>query len=707
MGGVEVDLSCYFYRIKLLPKILKGIYLKVERKHSISFKLLRWVLSAALLVGFVLSFTQIAYDVLVTRQLIDSDAKRILAMFKDPSTQALYSLDRDMGEQVVGGLLKHEAVRAVMIGHEGEPVLAEGSRELQELFCRALTDMVFSQERIYQTALVGSTDPSEYYGDLRITIDTAIYGERLLKNSIVILVSGILRALILGLVLYLIYHALLTRPLAKIIRHLGRINPDRPGEYQLPMMSGHEKNELGVWSNKVNQLLASIERNTYLRREAEDSLLLMSQIDFLTGLPNRQELQLQLDKIIDDAREKQQGVAVLCVGLDDFKNINEQHNYQIGDLLLQGVAQRLRIHTIHDGCVARLGGDQFVIVHPEIKEPEQAAVLAQNILDSLKEPVIMTQSYSSELVSIRLNATIGITLYPDDGDSTELLLQQAEQTMQLAKTGARNRYQFFIASIDMEMRKRRRLKKELKDAIANNQLFLVYQPQINYSTKKIIGVEALLRWKHPELGMISPDIFIPLAEQSSNIIEIGEWVLEHACQQLRIWIDGGMSDLRMAVNLSAVQLHHTGLLHLVQEKLAMYNLCPGNLELEVTETGLMEDIKAAAKNLRGLRSMGVLVAIDDFGTGYSSLSYLKTLSLDKIKIDKSFVQDMLDSEDNAIIVKTIIQLSKSLGMQVIAEGVETLEQERFIVALGCDEGQGYLYGKPTIASNVSLLVNKA
>jgi diguanylate cyclase (GGDEF)-like protein len=594
-----------------------------------------------------------------------------------------------------------------MIGNDGEPVLAQGSRELRKLFGRNLTDMVFSQERAYQIPLVSSTNPDEHYGDLRIVLDTAVYGERLLTNAVVILASGILRALVLGLVLYLIYHALLTRPLAKIIRHLGRINPDRPGEYQLPVLSGHEDNELGVWTRNVNQLLASIERNTDLRREAEDSLLLMSQIDFLTGLPNRQELQLQLDKIIDDARDKQQGVAVLCLGLDDFKNINEQHNYQIGDWLLQGLAQRLRIHTGLDGCLARLGGDQFVIVLSGIKDPEQAAALAQNILDSLKEPLIMVQSFSPEFLSVRLNATIGITLYPDDGDNTELLLQQAEQTMQLAKRGARNRYQFFIASIDLEMRKRRRLKKELKDAIINNQLYLVYQPQINYYTKKIIGVEALLRWNHPELGLIPPDVFIPLAEQSSNIIEIGEWVLDQACQQLRSWIDDGMHDFRMAVNLSATQLHHADLLRQVKEKLAMYDLHPSSLELEVTETGLMEDIKAAAKNLRGLRDIGVLVAIDDFGTGYSSLSYLKTLSLDKIKIDKSFVQDMLDSEDNAIIVKTIIQLSKSLGMQVIAEGVETLEQERFIIELGCDEGQGYLYGKPSMASQVRLLVNNA
>lgn len=201
--------------------------------------------------------------------------------------------------------------------------------------------------------------------------------------------------------------------------------------------------------------------------------------------------------------------------------------------------------------------------------------------------------------------------------------------------------------------------------------------------------------------MIPPDLFILLAEQSSHIIELGGWVLDQACQQLGKWHDEGQTDLRMAVNLSAAQLHHLDLLRQVKEKLVLYNLQPDSLELEVTETGLMEDIKAAARNLRGLRSMGVRVAIDDFGTGYSSLSYLKTLPLDKIKIDKSFVQDVLDSEDNATIVKTIIQLSKNLGMQVIAEGVESLEQERFLIALGCDEGQGYWYGKPVTAAEAN------
>ncbi|HHJ4328561.1 TPA: putative bifunctional diguanylate cyclase/phosphodiesterase, partial [Klebsiella pneumoniae] len=307
---------------------------------------------------------------------------------------------------------------------------------------------------------------------------------------------------------------------------------------------------------------------------------------------------------------------------------------------------------------------------------------------------------------VRLSATIGITLFPEDGDSTEKLLQKAEQTMTLAKDRSRGRYQFYVASVDSEMRRRRELDKDLRDVLARNELQLVYQPQIDYRSQQVVGVEALLRWSHPEHGFISPDVFIPLAEQNGSIIAIGEWVLDQACRQLRAWHDQGFAELRMAVNLSTVQLHHGELPRLVTNLLQSYQLPARSLELEVTETGLMEDINTAAQHLHSLRRAGALIAIDDFGTGYSSLSYLKSLPLDKIKIDKSFVQDLLVDEDDATIVRAIIQLAKSLGMQVIAEGVETAEQEAYIIAQGCNEGQGYLYSKPLPARELTLYLKK-
>ena len=279
--------------------------------------------------------------------------------------------------------------------------------------------------------------------------------------------------------------------------------------------------------------------------------------------------------------------------------------------------------------------------------------------------------------------------------------------MTLAKARSRNRYQFYIASVDSEMRRRRELEKDLREALPRNQLYLVYQPQISYRDPRVVGVEALLRGQHPELGMVPPDQFIPLAEQNGSIISIGEWVLDQACRQLREWHDQGFSELRMAVNLSTVQLHHSELPRVVNNLLQAYRLPPRSLELEVTETGLMEDISTAAQHLLSLRRSGALIAIDDFGTGYSSLSYLKSLPLDKIKIDKSFVQDLLDDDDDATIVRAIIQLGKSLGMQVIAEGVETAEQETYIVAQGCHEGQGYHYSKPLSARELTSFLKQA
>ncbi|WAJ38828.1 EAL domain-containing protein [Pseudomonas sp. GOM7] len=675
--------------------------MKLELKNSLSLKLLRVVLLSAFVVGVVLSCAQIVFDAYKTRQAVANDAHRILGMFRDPSTQAVYSLDREMGMQVIEGLFQHESVRYASIGHPNEPMLAERSRDLAQIPTRMLTDPILGQEQQFSIKLVGRGPYSEYYGDLTIILDTAPYGENFVTNSVIIFISGVLRAMAMGLVLYLVYHWLLTKPLAKIIEHLTNINPDRPSEHKLPMLPGNEKNELGLWINTANQLLASIERNTQLRREAENSLLRMAQFDFLTGLPNRQQLQQQLDQILEDAGRLQRRVAVLCVGLDDFKGINEQFSYQSGDQLLLALSDRLRSHSGRLDALARLGGDQFALVQADIEQPYEAAELAQSVLDDLELPFMLDQQ------EVRLRATIGITLFPEDGDSTEKLLQKAEQTMTLAKSRSRNRYQFYIASVDSEMRRRRELEKDLRDALAQNQLHLVYQPQVDYRDHRVVGVEALLRWQHPQHGFVAPDLFIPLAEQNGTIIPIGEWVLDQTCRQLREWHDQGFSDLRMAINLSTVQLHHSELPRVVNNLMQVYRLPPKSLELEVTETGLMEDISTAAQHLLSLRRSGAMIAIDDFGTGYSSLSYLKSLPLDKIKIDKSFVQDLLEDEDDATIVRAIIQLGKSLGMQVIAEGVETAEQEAYIIAQGCHEGQGYLYSKPLPARELTLFLKQS
>ena len=670
-------------------------------RNSLSRKLLRIVLLSALAVGLVLSCAQIVFDAYKTRRLIDAEAQRILRMMRDPSTQAIYSLDREMGAQVMEGLFEHESIREASIGQLNEEPLASKSRPLMSRPSRWLTDPILGRDQEFSIPLIGRPPYDEHYGDLRVTIDTAPYGEAFLGASAVIFVVGILRALVLGLLLYLIYQWLLTRPLTRLIEHLSRIDPGRPGEHSLPVPKGHEGNELGLWVQTANKLLASIEHNMQLRHAAESNLQRMIQYDSLTGLPNRQQLQQQLDNILTEATRLQRRVAVLCLGLDDFKGMNERFSYQNGDRLLVALADRLRGLSGRVGALARLGGDQFVLVLFGFEQPYEAAELAQKVLDELERP------FTLETQNIRLRATIGITLHPEDGDSTEKLLQKAEQTMTLAKNRSRNRYQFYVASIDSEMRTRRELQDDLGEAVRRGEFNLVYQPQVDYRLKRITGVEALLRWSHPSGKMVPPDIFIPLAEQNGSIIAIGEWVLDQACRQLSEWHEQGFNDLRMAVNLSTVQLHHAGLPAMITNLLGTHKLPPETLELEVTETGLMEDIAAATHNLHCLRRSGALIAIDDFGTGYSSLSYLKSLPLDKIKIDKSFVRDMAEDEGDTTIVRAIIQLGKSLGMLVIAEGVETAEQERYLIDEGCNEGQGYYYSKPLPAAEVTSLLRQS
>ncbi|CBL44052.1 Putative diguanylate cyclase/phosphodiesterase (GGDEF & EAL domains) precursor [gamma proteobacterium HdN1] len=659
-----------------------------KSNHSLSLRLLRVVLLSALVVGGLLSLLQIAYNAEKTVSAINEDGERLLAMFRDPSLQAIYNLDTEMGTQVVEGMFQHPAVRSAKIGDLGELVLAEKNRPLVQAPYRWATDFVLGQEKGFTTQLIGREPFDDHYGELSLVLDTADYGHDLVLNSAVIFVSGVLRALALALVLTLVYYWMLTKPLSKIIGDLSNIAVNHPGRYKLPKQPGHEHDELGRWIDTANQMLDSIEHHQRLHQEAQHNLQHLTQFDALTGLPNRQRLQSSLEQMLEGAGRLQSRLAILCVGVDDFKGINERYSYQVGDQLLVALSERLRRYGGRSGTIARLGGDQFVLVRADFDEPYQVAALAQNILDDLES------TFPIDGFRVQLRATIGITMFPEDGKSTEVLLQKAEQTMTLAKSRSRNRYQFFVASIDNEIRHRRELDNDLRVALQRDEFFLVYQPQIDLKKYQVVGMEALIRWQHPAYGLVPPDVFIPLAEQNNCILAIGDWVLDQACRQLRAWCDLGYGNLRVAVNLSAVQLRRGDLPETVKNILRQHKLSPNQLELEVTETGLMEDIATAARHLNDLRDLGVGLAIDDFGTGYSSLTYLENLPLDKIKIDKSFVHDLLEDEGDATIVRAIIQLGASLNMQVIAEGVETVEQEAYILAQGCDEGQGYLYSKP-------------
>ncbi|MHB1358962.1 MAG: bifunctional diguanylate cyclase/phosphodiesterase [Rhodocyclaceae bacterium] len=410
--------------------------------------------------------------------------------------------------------------------------------------------------------------------------------------------------------------------------------------------------------------------------------------DSLTGLPNRALLQDRLGVATAGALRDKETLATLFLDLDQFKNINDSLGHAIGDRLLQQVALRIADCVRTSDTVARLGGDEFVIIMPNIRAPADAAFLAEKILAAVARPYVIDGH------ELYITPSIGIAICPEDGCDFESLIQHADAAMYLAKEHGRNNYQYFTAALNARAVERLSLESALRGALERRELSLHYQPQINLASGAIIGVEALLRWRHPVLGWVAPDRFIPVAEDSGLIVPIGAWVLQEACRQARAWQAAGLAPLLMAVNVSGVQFHQADLAETVRDILAEHGLAAASLEIEVTESVLMKSADSAVEILRKFREMGVRLAIDDFGTGYSSLSYLKRFPIDKLKIDRSFVSDITTDPDDAAIASAIIAMAHRLRLKVIAEGVETPGHLGFLLQEGCDEAQGYHYSKP-------------
>ena len=424
------------------------------------------------------------------------------------------------------------------------------------------------------------------------------------------------------------------------------------------------------------------------RKRAEAEIEHLAHHDMLTGLANRFSLDARLAQSLADSRRNGHGLAVLFLDLDRFKHINDSLGHQVGDCLLKEVAERLR-HTVRDAdIVARQGGDEFVVVIQGISSSARAAHVAEKILTRLSAP------YETGGAELHTTPSIGIALYPEDGEDAAELLRCADTAMYHAKALGRANYQFFTEEMNRSATERLDLEHKLRRALQQGEFELWYQPQLGAADGRVRGVEALVRWRHPEDGLIPPFRFIPLAEETGLIVELGKWVLREACRQARAWLDRGLPSLRMSVNLSTRQLMHAGLAEAVDEALADSELPASQLELEITESSVMERPNDAIPVLGGLKRLGVRLAIDDFGTGYSSLSYLKLFPLDHLKIDRSFVSDIEHDANDAAIVAAAVSMAHNLGLSVIAEGVETAVQVARLSELGCDELQGYHFSRP-------------
>jgi len=431
------------------------------------------------------------------------------------------------------------------------------------------------------------------------------------------------------------------------------------------------------------------------RKLAEERVQFLAYYDALTGLPNRTLLQDRLAKALAGARRRKDKVAILFLDLDRFKDINDSLGHSVGDLLLQEVAERLKTWAREQDTVARVGGDEFLIVLTGLKDVADAAVATERIVN------LMTAGFVVRGHPVNVSCSIGVSIFPEHSADCETLIKNADAAMYSAKENGRNRFQFFTEDMNAQGVERLTLENSLRLALDKKELFLVYQPQMDIATGRITGLEALLRWQHPDLGLVPPDKFIRIAENSGLIVPIGEWVVRTACRQARKWQDEGLPPVSVAVNVSAVQFRQEGFCELIRRVLYETGLAPQYLELELTESLLLANADLMLSVVQELKAMGVTLAIDDFGTGYSSFSYLRQFRVSKLKIDRVFIRDVAVNPDDAAITTAIISMAKSLRLKVIAEGVEDEAQMSFLRAHQCDEIQGYYFSKPLAVDKVA------
>ncbi|HWT28272.1 MAG TPA: EAL domain-containing protein, partial [Methylophilaceae bacterium] len=436
------------------------------------------------------------------------------------------------------------------------------------------------------------------------------------------------------------------------------------------------------------------------RKAADERIQFLAHFDVLTGLPNRAHIQDRVELAIQNATRDNERLALLLLDLDRFKTINESLGHSAGDALLQVLAERIRSTLLTGEVVARQGGDEFIVLLPLIADPGSAALAAERIREVLEPPVELFNH------SISITPSIGISVFPDDGRDFETLVRNADAAMYHAKSAGRNSYKFYTADLNARAREILEIESQLRYALDRDEFVLHYQPQVDLKTGEIIGAEALIRWQHPELGLLGPVRFIEVAEERGFIVQIGNWVIQEACRQLAQWRRQGLPRISLAVNLSTLQFRQQDLAVHLQRALSAHGLVGSDLDVEVTESVIMDDVETTIHTIDRIKSMGLQLSIDDFGTGYSSLSYLKRFKADKLKIDRSFVRDIPMDADDSAIARAIINMAKNLNMTVIAEGVETIEQWKFLDREGCHAAQGYLLAKPVPAKEFEKLLEK-
>lgn len=652
------------------------------RRERLSTRLTRIVLLSTLLIGGALSLVQVMADARGNSNELDRAGRQALTTLKRAATESVYEIDSELAGQVLEGLAAYPGIYRAEIRMLPATVLARRDGELLQSPWRGISDRLFGAQRDYSEPL---TDPRNGapLGQLSVAVDTFVRGRDFLRRTGFVFGVGLAWAALLGLVLLAVVNRVLTRPLERLAGELADSDTVSPELVTVKVPENHEHDELGRLARAVNTLLDGIRENLAHRAEAEARASYMQQFDDLTGLPNRHLLLIRLGHAIATGATRGAPLALLLVDLCNLRTTNDTYGRAVGDELLRELARRL--DAIDGVFVARVVEDKFALLLFDAASRAAVEQLVDVVRSGLERPVELPDGV------FQLEVRAGSALYPDDAGSAEHLLQNAESALAHAKGEDPQGAAFFDPARGDESATRRRLSQDLRRRAIGDELELVFDPLVAARNGRVHGLEALLRWQHPQFGLLRPASFIRLAEENGAIQVLGDWVLRQACARAAAWRNAGQL-VSVAVNVSGAQLRERDLHDRVAALLESHALPGSALELEITETAIVDNIKYAAQSLRRLRALGVGIAIDDFGTGHASLGYLKELPVTKLKIDMSFVRDVLTDLSDATIVRAIVGLGHSLGLQVSAEGVETAGQRRFLEDIGCDLLQGMLFG---------------
>jgi len=654
--------------------------LKNKKVHSLAFKQARTVFLVSVVLGLCFSLYHILIDLHQEQRRIEEHYQFKLMQNYSNASQAAYHLNHLLAEQVASSLMMDNAVYSVAIVDDFGDVLTQKNRpiEAQDMITQLLSTILTPASPFYKTEL-HQPNSNVVVGTLSFSVNGSSIAEAFINKSSRILLFDLFRNILLTTILLAFFYVKLSKPIITLNNWVNSLQ-NRKTAIELPPRNSND--ELG-------RLALSFHNLWQARAAAESQLNQLAYYDTLTGLANRSLLLKTLNDSLNEALRNNSSGVLFYMDLDRFKTINDSLGHTIGDNLMRAIAKRLE-GWLHDGeTAARIGGDEFAILIPNLSL-EHAANKAQQLLALVSNP------YSIDDHQLYCTVSIGISKFPSEGISSIDVLRQADTALYRAKVAGRNKYMFYEPEMHAQVESFLEIEKGLHEALHRQQLELYYQPQVN-DKMQIIGVEALIRWHHPERGLLPPGVFMPIAEETGQILQIGDWIIEQACYQYAQWKKLGVlpdTFRRLAINISPLQFSQQFFVEHITHALKQAGISGEHIELEITESLLLENVESAMNKMAQLKELDLKISIDDFGTGYSSLRYLKHLAVDVLKIDRSFVTQLhLDQSDQAI-VDTIIMTADRLNLEVIAEGVEEHEEMEALMKLGCEQFQGYLFDKP-------------